>query len=124
MAKKKILIVDDDDDVRFSIADGLEAIDNNLHITQAENGEKALKILQKEYFDLIILDIMMPIMDGFTVSAKIKENPNLATIPTIFLSAKTDEYSRALGKMSAVDYIEKPFEILDLKQRIDKALDN
>ena len=122
MAHKKIMIVDDDSDIRFSVSDGLQMIAPDYEVVQAENGKAALDFLKKTYVDLIILDIMMPVMDGFELAEKIKQNPKLADIPIIFLSAKTDEYSKALGKMKGVDYIEKPFEILDLKNRVNDIL--
>ncbi|MFW6312059.1 MAG: response regulator, partial [Nanoarchaeota archaeon] len=86
------------------------------------DGQHAIDLLSNSYVDLIILDIMMPKMDGFSVAAKLKEDPSTAHIPIIFLSAKTDEYSKALGQMSASDYIEKPFEIGDLKSRIQEVI--
>jgi len=72
--------------------------------------------------DIILLDIMMPEIDGWQVFAKLKENPEWREIPIVFLTAKIDEYSKGFGKLSADDYIEKPFEIEDLKERINKIL--
>jgi two-component system alkaline phosphatase synthesis response regulator PhoP len=65
---------------------------------------------------------MMPETDGWTLFAKLKERKEWSDIPIIFLTAKTDDYSKGFGKISAQDYIEKPFEIKDLKERIDKVL--
>jgi DNA-binding response OmpR family regulator len=120
--KRRILIVDDDADVRFSIVDGLGMVAPDWEIVEAPDGNHALGMLTKDYVDLIILDVMMPGMDGIELSSKIKENPSLAHIPIIFLSAKTDEYSKALGQMNAAEYLEKPFEINDLKSKLDEYL--
>jgi len=71
---------------------------------------------------LILLDIMMPEMNGWEVQKKIKDNIKWRTIPIIFLTATTDNTSRKIGSIISEDYIGKPFEIPDLKKRIDKIL--
>lgn len=119
---KKILIVDDDADIRFSVMDGIKILEPDWEVIEAENGQNALDTLKKSYVDLVILDIMMPVMDGWECASKIKEDPSLSHIPILFLTAKTDEYSKAMGKMNAADYIEKPFEITDLKERISNFI--
>ena len=115
-----ILVVDDDDGIRSLVKKYLN--ENNFLVTTANSAEDASEKIKIIKFDLIILDIMMPGMDGFAVAKAIKEDASLAHIPIIFLSAKTDEYSKALGQMNAADYIEKPFEITDLKKRIDEIV--
>jgi DNA-binding response OmpR family regulator len=120
--KKKILVVDDDADIRFSVMDGLNMVTSGFEFIEAENGKVAFEKLKTTFVDLIILDIMMPVMDGWELAAKLKEDPKLEQIPILFLSAKTDEYSKALGRQTAADYIEKPFEINDLKAKIEEIL--
>ncbi|MEG0295082.1 MAG: response regulator transcription factor [Clostridium sp.] len=113
----KILIVEDDK----SILDLLELTlkMENYIVTTAEDGEIAFNLIQKNLFDLIVLDIMLPKMDGFQLINKIKYK----NIPVIFLSAKTLVQDKILGlKLGADDYLTKPFEPLELLARIEAIL--
>ena len=69
--------------------------------------------------DLVLLDIMMPGMDGWDVCAKIKNDKKTENIPIVFLTAKTDPISKSMGNLASADYITKPFDIKILKKRID-----
>ena len=121
--KKSILIVDDNPDVRFSVKLGLEDLDASYAVITAESGDKCLEFLKNNQIpDIILLDIMMPRVDGWNVFAKVKEKLEWRNIPIIFLTAKTDDYSKGFGSISADDYVEKPFDIEDLKKRIDNIL--
>ncbi len=121
--KKSILIVDDNPDVRFSVKLGLEDLDASYEVITAESGDKCLEFLKNNQIpDIILLDIMMPRVDGWNVFAKVKEKLEWRNIPIIFLTAKTDDYSKGFGSISADDYVEKPFDIEDLKKRIDNIL--
>ena len=121
--KKKVLIVDDNTDLLYMVKKGLERYSNDYEVTGANGEKECFDLLKKEETpDLILLDVMMPEIDGWQVFAKLKENPEWREIPIIFLTAKTDAYSKGFGKISAEDYVEKPFEIPDLKMRIDKVL--
>ncbi len=120
--KKKVLLVDDNKDLRYAIVKGMEVIAPDIQIIEADSGENALFYLKNGKFDAILLDIMMPTMDGWDVAAKIKADPNLDKIPLLFLTAKTDEYSKGVGRVTADDYIEKPIKIEDLKKRLEKFL--
>ncbi|MEK6808750.1 MAG: response regulator, partial [Nanoarchaeota archaeon] len=95
----------------------------NYEVKGVENGKECLDFLSKQKPDLILLDIMMPGMDGWDVCAKIKGKKDTANIPIIFLTAKTDPISKSMGRLASKDYIEKPFELKDLKRRIDKGLE-
>jgi len=121
---KKIMIVDDDQDLIFSVKTGFELeCPNKYEIMVAENGKKCFKLLGKNMKpDLIILDIMMPDMDGWEVFDKLKANPKYKNIPVIFLTARSDELAADAGAMIADDYIEKPIDINELESRIDKVL--
>ena len=121
-AKKKIIVVDDNPDVTYSVKAGLESISKDYEITAAQSGRECLGLLKQQSPDLIILDIMMPGMDGWDVCAKIKSNKKTEKIPIVFLTAKTDVISHGIGRFASADYIEKPVEIKDLKKRIDKIL--
>lgn len=121
-AKNTILVVDDNPDLIYSVKEGLKAVAKNYEIIGVESGKKCLELLKKQKPDLILLDIMMPSMDGWDVCAKVKANKDTEHIPIIFLTAKTDPISKSMGRLASKDYIEKPFDIGDLKRRIEKVL--
>ena len=119
---KKIMIVDDNPDVIFSVKSGLESISEEYQIIGAGSGKECLELLETETPDLILLDIMMPDMSGWKTFDKIKENEAWRGIPIVFLTARTDRVAKNAGGFLGEDYIEKPFEITDLKLRIDRIL--
>ena len=120
---KTILIVDDNPSIIMVVKKGIERISKEYEVIGINSGKECLEYLEKnETPDLILLDIMMPEIDGWNLFAKIKEKPKLDNVPIVFLTAKTDDYSIGFGKTTATDYIEKPFEIEDLKKRIDEIL--
>lgn len=113
----KILIVEDDSAISNLIKLNLNMA--KYESKQAYDGEEALKLIENENFNLILLDVMLPKIDGFTVFEKI----NKLGIPTIFLTAKTSVVDKVHGlKMGADDYITKPFEGIELLARIENAL--
>ena len=115
--KKSILIVEDEIRIRFLIKDYLLKEDYNVF--EAENGIEALDILKNNKLDLIVLDIMMPKMDGLTCLSKIREH---STIPVILLTAKSQEEDKLQGyEVGADDYMTKPFSPKVLVAKI-KAL--
>lgn len=111
---KKVLVVDDEKlivkGIRFSLEqDGME-------VTCAYDGEEALKLAQETAFDMILLDIMLPKMNGFEVCQAIRE---FSDMPIVMLTAKGDDMDKILGlEYGADDYITKPFNILEVKARI------
>lgn len=113
----KILIVEDDELISNLIKLNLSIA--KYQSRQVYDGEEALKLIKEEKFDLILLDIMLPQIDGFTIFEKIKK----MSIPTIFLTAKTSVTDKVYGlKLGADDYITKPFEGIELLARIENAL--
>jgi CheY-like chemotaxis protein len=121
--KKKIMIIDDNPDLIFMVKRGLGRMTDGDEVIGATNAKECFEILNHEKKpDLILLDIMMPEVDGWNLFARLKEKPELREIPIVFLTAKTDAISIGLGKRAAQDYITKPFEITELKERIDKIL--
>ncbi|MGG3326176.1 response regulator transcription factor [Bacillus velezensis] len=113
-----ILIVDDDKDIRNLISVYLE--NEGIDTQKAEDAAKALKLLEQKEFDLIILDIMMPNMDGIEACMKIREERNL---PIIMLSAKSEDMDKIQGLASgADDYLTKPFNPLELIARVKSQL--
>jgi len=121
---KKIMLVDDEKDQIFSIKTGFEQeYPNQYEIIGVESGKKCIELLEKNVEpDLILLDIMMPEMDGWEVFDKIKANQSWRKIPIIFLTARSDGLAKSAGSMIADDYIEKPIDIQELKIRIDNVL--
>ena len=121
---KKIMLVDDEKDQLFSIKTGFDEIyPNQYNIILVESGKKCFELLDKNMIpDLIILDIMMPEMNGWEVFDKLRANQKWKNIPVIFLTARSDGLATSAGAMIADDYIEKPIDINELKTRIDNVL--
>ena len=118
----KILIIDDEEDFAFFTKHNLERIDNYQVITTTEGNDGIQKA--KEYRpDLILLDIMMPGINGFEVLRRLKADKGLKSIPVVMLTGKDDEGSRAKAAgLRDDDYIVKPIEIEELRARIKKIL--
>ncbi|WP_077927385.1 response regulator transcription factor [Wohlfahrtiimonas populi] len=111
----KILIAEDDPNIRFGLAQALK--NEGYELLMAENGAIALELFQAQSPDFIILDIMMPVMDGYTVCKEIRKVNE--QIPILFLSAKDEEIDRVVGlELGADDYIGKPFGIHEIRARI------
>jgi len=121
MAKEKILIVEDDPDI-------VEMIDYNLkkegyRIISVLNGEDAIGIAEKENPDLIILDLMLPEMDGFQVCKHLRSEEKTSSVPIIMLTAKSQETDKVVGlELGADDYMTKPFSPRELVARIKAVL--
>ncbi|MFD9627396.1 response regulator transcription factor [Peribacillus muralis] len=114
----KILIVDDDKEIRNLISIYLE--NEGMQTQKAEEGIEALNLLESNDFDLVILDIMMPKMDGIEACMKIREERNM---PIIMLSAKSEDMDKIQGLASgADDYLSKPFNPLELIARVKSQL--
>lgn len=116
------MIVDDEPDILFTVGQMLEM--DGYDVLKAQNGKECIEKLNNcsELPNLVLLDIMMPEQSGWDVAAKIKERQDWQNIRIIFLTAKGDTMSIGMGNLSAEDYIVKPFDIEDLKKRIEKIL--
>lgn len=122
MTKKKILVVDDEREIVNSLCLALEMKDYDT-IT-AFDGHAALEIARKEKPDLIILDIMMPKLNGYQVCRELKKDAATKSIPILMVTAKTQESDYFWGKETGADeYIKKPFNLLDLLDRIKHFLE-
>jgi adenylate cyclase len=120
--KPRILIVDDEPFNVDYLEQELEEL--NYETIAATNGQEALEKIQAEQPDLVLLDIMMPVMDGFAVLERVKANPRLRDIPIIVISAMSDLESVVKGiKSGAEDYLPKPFEPTLLQARITACLE-
>lgn len=111
----KILIAEDDNHIRRGLTDVLS--NEGYEILEAENGQQALDLFNQQKPDFIILDIMMPLRDGYSVCREIRKQDEY--IPILFLSAKDEEIDRVVGlELGADDYMTKPFGIHELRARI------
>lgn len=114
-----ILVVDDEPSMREGLADNLEF--EGYKVELASNGKEALEKLRNEIYDLVILDVMMPEVNGFDVCKKLRSDGN--EIPVILLTAKGEEIDRVLGlEFGADDYITKPFSLREMIARIKAIL--
>ncbi|HAV93195.1 TPA: hypothetical protein DCW38_08480 [candidate division WOR-3 bacterium] len=119
--KKTLLIVDDDiflvDIMAFTLKQ------SGFEIIKAHNGQEAIDIINKEHIDLVLTDIMMPVMDGFELAENLRKNETTKNIPIIFLTAKSNVEDKNKGfNIGINDYVVKPFNLKDLVSRINKAL--
>src|SRR5690554_2030306 len=114
----RILVADDERDIRNLVKISLE--ENGYSVLAAQDGKEAWGIFTSHDVQLAILDVMMPVMDGFTLLRKMREH---STIPVILLTARTDDVDKVLGLgLGADDYIEKPFSITELVARVGAQL--
>lgn len=118
MSKYNVLVVDDDEEIRDAIEIYLK--NEEIKVFKAKDGIDALMILEEEDIQLVLMDIMMPRMDGIKATFKIRENKH---IPIIMLSAKSEDTDKILGlNVGADDYITKPFNPLELVARVKSQL--
>ncbi|MCT4542646.1 MAG: response regulator transcription factor [Vallitalea sp.] len=120
MSKKNVLIVDDEIHILELLKYNLE--NNNYHVIQAETGEEALIKLKNNSIDIVLLDLMLPGIDGIEVLKKIRGSEQYKKLPVIMLTAKNEEFDTVIGlEMGADDYVGKPFGIHEVLARM-KAL--
>ncbi len=117
--KASILIAEDEESLREALKLNLEL--EGYEVTTVDNGPAVLKMVKNEYFDLIVLDIMLPDMDGITVCETIRTQHN--DVPILFLSARNTSADRVLGlKKGGDDYLTKPFNLEELLLRVEKLI--
>lgn len=115
----KLLIVDDEDKIREVVKE--YAVLNGFEVSEASDGVEAVKKFMNDGFDCVVLDIMMPLMDGFTA---LKEMRKIKKVPIIMLSARHEEYDKLLGfELGVDDYVVKPFSPKELMARIKVVVD-
>lgn len=114
--KASLLLVEDDVNLSFVTRDNLE--EHGYRVAWAADGEQAMALLREQQFDLCILDVMLPLMDGFTLAQKLRETNK--EIPVIFLSARSLKEDKIHGlKIGGDDYITKPFSIEELVLKVE-----
>ena len=118
-----VLCVDDDVSIVEMIKMGLEG--DGMHVLSAGDGAEALEVLQSEPVDVILLDIMMPRVDGWMALMEIRNNPLTADIPVIMLTAKTQDLAKILAfKQGVQQYVTKPFNLMELSARVTSLTRN
>lgn len=121
MNKKKVLIVDDEPDIVSLISYNLKK--EGFDVSSAFDGEEALKAVRKEKFNLIILDLMLPGVQGMELCSMLRSSEETSSIPVIMLTAKSEELDKVLGlEMGADDYVTKPFSPRELIARVKAVL--
>jgi DNA-binding response OmpR family regulator len=110
---RKIVIVDDEVHIRTLLEQSLEELeeDHDVEILSAENGQEGLDVIRETRPGLVLLDVMMPMMNGYDVCKAIRDDPDLANVQVILLTAKGQEADREQGvKVGATRYMTKPFD--------------
>lgn len=121
MGTKTILAVDDEEHILELISYNLQ--NGGYKVIKAETGEEALELLERNQIDLLLLDLMLPGMDGIEVLRIIRSHTKLKKLPVIILTAKSDEISKVVGlEVGADDYLSKPFGVHELMARIKAVL--
>jgi DNA-binding response OmpR family regulator len=111
----KILVADDEENIRLMIKEYAEFLGHE--VTEAENGMEAVRLCQSEDFDLVVMDVMMPKMDGYSACKEIRK---VRKIPVLMLSARGEEYDKLFGfEVGVDDYVVKPFSPKELMARIN-----
>lgn len=119
--KKRILIIEDEEQMVEMLKIRLEA--NNYEVISTHDGKQGLEMAQKQNPDLIILDLMIPKMDGFKVCGLLKKDARYARIPIVMFTARAQESDKRMGKEVGADaYITKPFEPKALLEKIEELL--
>ncbi|MGE8206815.1 response regulator transcription factor [Heyndrickxia sp. NPDC080065] len=117
---KRISILIADDEVEIAELIGIHLENEGYHVVKATDGEEAVRIIQSQPIDLVVLDIMMPKMDGYEVTRQIRMKHHM---PIIFLSAKTSDFDKVTGLvLGADDYMTKPFTPIELVARVNAQL--
>ena len=121
MSDEKILVVDDEENIQELLKFNLE--NNGYKVLCADNGIDALKIAREEIPHLILLDLMLPKMDGYDVCKEIRKDNSISNMPIIMLTAKGEELDKILGlELGADDYLTKPFSVRELIARVKAIL--
>lgn len=118
----QLLIVEDNIELLLLMQ---QLFSRDYHVLTASNGEEALGIIANHELDLIVSDVMMPVMDGYELTRRLKNDPNTRHLPIILLTAKTQEEDREEAlTIGADDYVTKPFKMRDLELRINNIIEN
>jgi two-component system OmpR family response regulator len=118
---RRVLVVDDERSIRMLCRVNLRA--SGMDVLEADNGEAGLELARRERPDLILLDVMMPGLDGWSVARELAADKNTKDIPIIFITARADPADRRLGEqLGGVGYVVKPFDPVGISQLVDDVL--
>jgi len=121
VAKPRILVVEDDPDLRRILKLQLES--QNYEVHEAENGAEGFEAIQKEIPDCVILDLMMPVMDGFGFLKRVRSIMDTREVPIIILTASEDERNRVRGfQYQANSYMSKPYDLEELTAEVEQLM--
>ncbi len=121
VAKPRILVVEDDPDLRRILKLQLES--HNYEVREAENGAEGFEAIQTEVPDCVILDLMMPVMDGFGFLKRVRSIMDLREVPILILTASEDERSRTRGfQYQANAYMSKPYDLEELTAQVEQLM--
>ena len=121
MARETILVVEDDENIQQLV--GYNLAKAGFHVLYADNGEQALNVIKREKPELIVLDLMLPGINGFDICKMVRKDPKTKSLPIVMLTAKSEEDDMTAGlDLGADDYITKPFSPKVLISRIKAAL--
>src|SRR3954451_1861489 len=122
MENARVLVVDDEAPIRLLCRVNLEA--EQMEVLEAGDGPTGLEMARKEHPDVILLDVMMPGLDGWRVAEELLEDPATSSIPIVFLTARAELRDRARGlDLGGLDYVTKPFNPLDLAPLVRDLLE-
>lgn len=120
-ARKKIVVVDDEEDICMALK---ETLNQDYNVFTAEDGKEAIELIRNIKPDLVIMDVLMPVMDGFEACRRMKSDKFTASIPIIFLTAKNQFEDAQKGFESGCDsYMSKPFSPSKLMQKVSELLE-
>ena len=121
MATSRVLVVEDEPDIRDLLVFHLER--DGFQVTKCKSGPEALRLVRAARPDLVLLDLMLPDMDGLEVCRRLRQDPTTQSVPIVMLTARDDEVDRVLGlELGADDYVVKPFSPRELVARIRAVL--
>jgi DNA-binding response OmpR family regulator len=121
MAKNRLLLIEDDPDVAEMLLMYFEAL--SYEVLHADNGKEGIELARTKFPNLILLDVMLPDMDGYEICLKLRRMSLTKYIPTLFLTQKDERASKVKGlELGADDYITKPFDIDELRLRVENAI--
>jgi len=120
-AVKRVLVVDDERSIRMLCRVNLTAA--GIEVLEADNGRDAVELIRRELPDLVLLDVMMPDLDGWEVARRLAADPKTREIPIVFLTARAGEADRRLGEqLGAVGYVVKPFDPVRIGDLVEEVL--
>jgi len=123
MSLSRVLVVEDDPDIQKVIVMAFR-FQGITDVTTAGSGEECLAVVESVLPDVILMDVMMPKMDGYETCRRLKANPKTRSVPVVFLTAKAQQFERQLGlQAGAVGYLIKPFDPMTLCDQIRAVLD-